>query len=254
MLAEGGTPPTWPPLGAEEFKFLRLAHGPDPLNGSPPRGRAPCGPSHVSAEEFEFSRVELELSNIRLAQALGRRQRETLHLQQHLQEIDQAVCQLREHIAEQKRIADNTDVDLQAAKGELDTLWKNVSERRSERKKEKKQLQDRIDQVQEETLKTQWESARKTVERDSLMEKVKEMEAASGCTSGESKNGGTFKKGNGLSWRNCAAQLAETNRKIRAQATEAEQRHAWLKRRCDELKCQGQSLRELVAEVQGTKV
>jgi len=244
MLAQGRTPSSWPRMGPEEFKFLKLAHGPDPLSSSPPYGL-----SAVSLEEFEFSRVELELNNIRLAQALGCRQRETLHLQQHLKEIDQAVCQLRQQIAEREHMAANTDSDLKVAKAELEALWKNVRQRQSERKKEKKQLQDRIDKVQEETLKTQWETSRMTVERDGLAEKVKELEL-----SGSGGSTGGFKKGNGLSWRQCAAEIAETNRKLRAKATEAEQRHAWLKRRCEELKSQGQCLRELVAEVQAANV
>lgn len=239
MLAEGRAPPTWPPLGPEEFKFLRQAHGPgNPLRSSPPRSAV------MDIQEFEFSRVELELENIRIAEALGRRQRETLHLQQHLLEIDQAVCQLKEQMAERDRKAQNTNADMKVAKAELEALWKSFRERQAARRKEKKTLKDRITEVQEDIQRTQWDNERKRIQLNCSKQQVAQMEGSGG--------GAKVSKNWGLTWRQFSAGVAEENRKLRSNAIEAEQRNAWLRRRHEELKSQGQSLREIIAEVEGS--
>merc|ERR1711998_496901 len=150
-------------------------------------------------------------------------------------------------IAEREAIAKNTDSNVKAAKEELAALWKNVRERQLARKKERRSLQDQITKVQEDKQQTQWKMQTQEIERNELAAKVSALEAAGG---GSKK--GPFKKGNGLSWRQTTAEIAETNRKLRTQATEAEQRHAWLKLRCEELKSQGQSLRQLITEVPGS--
>merc|ERR1719161_2052068 len=129
-----------------------------------------------------------------------------LHLQQHLKEIDDMVVQLRAQIDVRRVKKRNLAQDLKQAQDELTAMWTKVRETQRQRKIEKKTLQERVEDVRQDTLKTERETARMEIEKNELEAKIKELELAG---SGSSKNNFGFKKSNGTSWRQFAAQTAE---------------------------------------------